>query len=939
MTDDQSKNLANNPIDNAAGQQTGEQPRKDLRRPVNLKITFKSATVEDFVQRYAIDISDGGIFVRTKKPLAVGTKVRFRFQLQGDSPLFSGSGVVAWTREYDPQKPTGAPGMGVKFVEMSQDSRDILADIVARKSEVSEVRKRKASSAIPPQIPAPRSGGQAMERPPSMPLASPITQEEMEEFATHPTRIAPGDLLEGLRKESHQRVNPFLTPEDVPEEAFQEETKVTAIDDIVRAAQSMRVEPQTAAKRIGQGLPPHLARHLPGATNTASPVQPVTDNTSADSTNKHLPAMSKVANAQSGKRASNRNSDSVFESWTSKEQQAQDEFSDIGSFAKEVSNEMENEGKENTAEPNNAKTQSNFGDAQSNLTQDNEAFLADETIAMEQNRLNKLDEIYAKAATDRPNLLDTSDAPDAPILLDNPIEPRHDTDEPITSFDNEVDDEVTAFEDIVTIDHSHTLQTWADPAQQPGTAQPVAVSGDPANAEDSDNITLDDIFGEESNLDDDLLDISQIIAEGPKEDSAVAGSQAVDTKLVPDLGDASLGDAIDIDVDTEFGVAPSVDLGIDFDTENDDNVDLELAANEEEHTEQSEIPQKPPRSTRSLQTISSTSSADLPIDDISSLEEVGTIDIMAQSDRPQDATFQSLTPQDVQATGVTSKGSTSKHGWLRYGLITIVLATCGLGGYWLWQNRADFMRPNNTNNNANNIIAPESTLDSRQPATKQQPSNAKTNLSTATKPVAVRLTAEPSDALIVIEGIAEATAPVTLYLQPGVSYRATISKDGYSSEDIEFTANGTPPGKITLVKQAITLFIESTPPGATAIVNGKTLATKTPVSIELATAAPVTVILRKEGFAATTKNVEPMDNATIKNGVRSKKVVIRLPLKKRLTRPVPNRPVSKPATTKPIKPTAPTKPQEPKPTQQPVKQTPPAPKPVDANSIPDIFTS
>ena len=43
------------------------------RAPVTLKIKFKSGSVDEFVQRYAGDISHGGIFIRTKTPLTVGT--------------------------------------------------------------------------------------------------------------------------------------------------------------------------------------------------------------------------------------------------------------------------------------------------------------------------------------------------------------------------------------------------------------------------------------------------------------------------------------------------------------------------------------------------------------------------------------------------------------------------------------------------------------------------------------------------------------------------------------------------------------------------------------------------------------------------------------------------------------------------------------------------
>jgi uncharacterized protein (TIGR02266 family) len=79
--------------------------RQGKRTPVTLKIKFKSETLEQFIERYAVDVSQGGIFIRTKEPLAVGTQMKFEFQLRDASPLIAGEGTVVWTRENDPSRP------------------------------------------------------------------------------------------------------------------------------------------------------------------------------------------------------------------------------------------------------------------------------------------------------------------------------------------------------------------------------------------------------------------------------------------------------------------------------------------------------------------------------------------------------------------------------------------------------------------------------------------------------------------------------------------------------------------------------------------------------------------------------------------------------------------------------------------------------------------
>ena len=49
--------------------------RKDKRTLLSLKIRYKSATLEDFIERYSSDISRGGVFIKAKKPLAAAEVV------------------------------------------------------------------------------------------------------------------------------------------------------------------------------------------------------------------------------------------------------------------------------------------------------------------------------------------------------------------------------------------------------------------------------------------------------------------------------------------------------------------------------------------------------------------------------------------------------------------------------------------------------------------------------------------------------------------------------------------------------------------------------------------------------------------------------------------------------------------------------------------------
>ena len=103
--------------------------RKDKRTLLSLKIRYKSATLEDFIERYSSDISRGGVFIKAKKPLAVGTLLKFEFILQDQSTLIHGVGRVVWRRDEGEADAQNQSGMGIKFIKMDSESRSVVQRI------------------------------------------------------------------------------------------------------------------------------------------------------------------------------------------------------------------------------------------------------------------------------------------------------------------------------------------------------------------------------------------------------------------------------------------------------------------------------------------------------------------------------------------------------------------------------------------------------------------------------------------------------------------------------------------------------------------------------------------------------------------------------------------------------------------------------------------
>lgn len=73
-------------------------------------VQFRAATLGEFVQKHAADISAGGMFVETDRPVAVGTELTIKFTVAGH-PMVECKGRVVRH---------GPNGMGIQFVDIPQ---------------------------------------------------------------------------------------------------------------------------------------------------------------------------------------------------------------------------------------------------------------------------------------------------------------------------------------------------------------------------------------------------------------------------------------------------------------------------------------------------------------------------------------------------------------------------------------------------------------------------------------------------------------------------------------------------------------------------------------------------------------------------------------------------------------------------------------------------
>jgi uncharacterized protein (TIGR02266 family) len=100
--------------------ETAKDAAKDNRSTERVTINKDFESFDAFIQEYVTNISRTGVFVKSKQPLPVGTKVNLKFTvIMEDIETIEGVGEVVRVQQ-DP------PGMGVVFRELSQYSQHLI---------------------------------------------------------------------------------------------------------------------------------------------------------------------------------------------------------------------------------------------------------------------------------------------------------------------------------------------------------------------------------------------------------------------------------------------------------------------------------------------------------------------------------------------------------------------------------------------------------------------------------------------------------------------------------------------------------------------------------------------------------------------------------------------------------------------------------------------
>ena len=100
--------------------------------PVRVRVRFE--TVDEFVEKFNDKVTRSGVFIPTKKPALLGSRVRFEVLLKDGTQVCAADGKVAWLQGPGTDEPDKRQGMGLKFTRLEGRARELIYGILRRKS-------------------------------------------------------------------------------------------------------------------------------------------------------------------------------------------------------------------------------------------------------------------------------------------------------------------------------------------------------------------------------------------------------------------------------------------------------------------------------------------------------------------------------------------------------------------------------------------------------------------------------------------------------------------------------------------------------------------------------------------------------------------------------------------------------------------------------------
>lgn len=121
-----------------------KEKRGYARRSSGFSVKIKLESLEEFFTEYITDISAGGVFIATSEPYERGSVVDVEFSLKDEiKHFFKVRGVVVRVHDENEDSAPQLPvkGMGIKFIEITEQSRNLMKTLLEQASKESLIKQ------------------------------------------------------------------------------------------------------------------------------------------------------------------------------------------------------------------------------------------------------------------------------------------------------------------------------------------------------------------------------------------------------------------------------------------------------------------------------------------------------------------------------------------------------------------------------------------------------------------------------------------------------------------------------------------------------------------------------------------------------------------------------------------------------------------------------
>ena len=106
---------------------SGASPRHYPRYEVEIWVDF--STIDLVTSSYVLNLSEGGVFIKSDRPLPLDAEVDLVLTLPTGVPV-KALGRVVWNHDLAKEAPHGTRGSGIRFVDMPAGDRALLQDFL-----------------------------------------------------------------------------------------------------------------------------------------------------------------------------------------------------------------------------------------------------------------------------------------------------------------------------------------------------------------------------------------------------------------------------------------------------------------------------------------------------------------------------------------------------------------------------------------------------------------------------------------------------------------------------------------------------------------------------------------------------------------------------------------------------------------------------------------